>query len=559
MKASESRDKGGAFSEHRHVVLDTNIFRKHIGGSWEFPEALGAMAHRGEITIHVPWIVDKEFVSSIPEHVGELLNKEAGTRALARMTQASSNPQQLDTLRAELDKGHEAAVDEMRARYEQWKKGAHVQIGPDPAAFAGNVFDLYFAGAPPFEKPRQREHLPDAFIYVELQQFATEHRRVCFVSDDDRLRECVANLPGVEVFKRLFDVLKRKPLPPTERHALIARLSARSAVARRMVEEDLVGLRLLVAEQPHSIAAVKKIESIDMDKAGFVRLENGLHLTVWEATAILDAHPALEMPALADVAGLKTLTIRCSLEVQLILFAGDEAAAGTAIEELDLFECNRVEVLGERAFDPSVIRAPRIEPRVSVFGRERLDANFASIRDGLVVVGGSRAEIRRDVASYLATKYLQFRPGLSIATFLETPARHSFVAAPPYKRFGSDLDEWIQREVHLRFKPSVLVVDRETPGTLTDIMEALVWTPGLLVIATVANASGDTDLIRRVYQETPRQREPFEKLRAVSFIKKSRGQQVEFSFETGSCWGDGTWNAVVTRDEWLHPPSESTP
>jgi len=50
------------------------------------------MAHRGEITIHVPWIVDKEFVSSIPEHVGELLNKEAGTRALARMTQASSNP-----------------------------------------------------------------------------------------------------------------------------------------------------------------------------------------------------------------------------------------------------------------------------------------------------------------------------------------------------------------------------------------------------------------------------------------------------------------------------------
>lgn len=85
MSGMESKEvMMGNASEHRLIGVDTNIFRKHIGASWEFPEALGAMAHRGEITIHVPQIVDREFLSSIPEHVSEMLNKEAGARVLTR-------------------------------------------------------------------------------------------------------------------------------------------------------------------------------------------------------------------------------------------------------------------------------------------------------------------------------------------------------------------------------------------------------------------------------------------------------------------------------------------
>ena len=374
MKDAASKDLGSSGpGEHRYVVLDTNIFRKHIGGSWEFPEALGAMAHRGEITIHVPWIVDKEFVSSIPEHVGELLNKEPGTRALARMAQASSNPEHLDALRAEIEKSHAAAVSEMIARYQQWKKAAHVCIGENPAIFATRVFELYFHGTAPFKKPRQREHLPDAFIYVEVQQLATQHRRVCFVSDDDRLRESVATLPGVEAFRRLFDLLKRKPLPATERHTLIASLSTRTATARRLIEGDLPGLRMLIREIPYSIAAVLEINTLEMDRAGFVRLENGLHLTMWTCSLVSDVYPALDTAAPSPSVTLKTLRVRCDAEVQLILFVGNEIAAGTAVEEVDLFEYENAEVLEERPFEASVVKAARIEPRVSVYDRARLD------------------------------------------------------------------------------------------------------------------------------------------------------------------------------------------
>ena len=544
-------------SEHHHVVLDTNIFRKHIGGSWEFPEALGAMAHRGEVTIHVPWIVDREFVSSIPEHVGELLDREARMHALARMAQASSSPQQLETLRAELDRSLAASVDEMTARYEQWKKTAHVVIGEEPAAFSNEVFALYFAGDPPFERPRQREHLPDAFIYVEIQRLAARFRRISFVSDDERLRTCAAALPGVGVFKRLFDVLKRRPLPTTERHALIGHLAGRAAAARRLVEQDLSGLRLVFRDQPYSIGAVHEIEEVEMDRAGFVRLENDLHLTVWRCTAVLDidpeldAHAGLDVSILQSPAALRSFRVRCKLEVQLMMFAVDATSAAMR-EELDVFECKEIEVLEERPFEERHARVADVEPRVAALDRQRLERTLSTIRDGLIIVGGSRASIRREVASYVARAYLQFHPGLCIATFPETPARHSFLTPPPYKPYGHDLVEWIERDVHLRFKPAALVIDQEYPGVLTDVIDAL--PVGMLVIATVANASGATDLIRRVHQETPKSYVPFAQLRAVCFIKKRRWRQpVEFSFETGSCWGDGTWHAVVKRDEWLHP------
>lgn len=144
----------------RNVFLDTSSLRG-VGRATLAGRMLKRIVEREKLVLHVPDLVEKELASGFakPNHV-DLADAQCRVAAW---------------------------FDELGV----------VRHGIAPLD-ANEVFSLYFGGKPPFRSPKNRNDIPDAFIFVCLRSFAgraSEH--VHALVADRALRGACAALPNV--------------------------------------------------------------------------------------------------------------------------------------------------------------------------------------------------------------------------------------------------------------------------------------------------------------------------------------------------------------------------
>ena len=149
-----------------HLFLDTS-FLLGISLNGLMARVLSDLVETAAVKIHVPRLVEREFAAGVARQCdGDSL------KAAANATRF------LDGLRV--------------VRHE---------IAP---SHANEVFDLYFAGSPPFKKARNRNDLPDAFIFVAIRDSAlTTQDRVHVIVPDNMLAQACATIPKVTIHSKL--------------------------------------------------------------------------------------------------------------------------------------------------------------------------------------------------------------------------------------------------------------------------------------------------------------------------------------------------------------------
>ncbi|MCX4141116.1 PIN domain-containing protein [Paraburkholderia sp. SEWSISQ10-3 4] len=181
-----------------HVVLDTNILHQEGLYSTNM-RLLQRLAESGEVQIHIPEFVKREFLTKKEEQALE--HAEAASRALAALGKRVGNRAEFGQQVAEaLD-----AVAALEARivtvleddFQSWVDATRSDLPPfDPASITA-VFDGYFTGSGPYRKAKCREDIPDAVISTVIERLAALHPGLYVVVRDSVLQEHLSTIENV--------------------------------------------------------------------------------------------------------------------------------------------------------------------------------------------------------------------------------------------------------------------------------------------------------------------------------------------------------------------------
>ena len=192
----------------REVLLDTTVYRADPRRATAAFESLSASCRGGVVRLHVPFVVQHEFLSSRQAQVREKLR--AARTAIGGLHREASDPDlvsQARRLESEIESLGNRLVEEVRAEFVKWLEVNRAIIHPVADAHGQRVLVRYFSGEPPFRAPKSREDFPDAFIAALIEDLTSRGTELHVVSGDYQLRASVARHESVLLYKDLDDMM----------------------------------------------------------------------------------------------------------------------------------------------------------------------------------------------------------------------------------------------------------------------------------------------------------------------------------------------------------------
>lgn len=191
-----------------HVLIDSSIYRidpKRNSAGFRAITRLAAAAH---ISIHVPHYVYKEFVTQQEDQLKNAIEKiRHGATTLTRLT---DHQEIMSTAEAILGKA-EALQTNLAAHaaepFSTWIANAHAILHPVQQDHAQRVTDAYFGGTAPFSARKNRNDIPDAFIYETIKDLLAAHHELHVIIGDANFRKACAELPNVHAYATLDEFI----------------------------------------------------------------------------------------------------------------------------------------------------------------------------------------------------------------------------------------------------------------------------------------------------------------------------------------------------------------
>lgn len=187
-----------------HVVLDTNVFsgnRKRRGGPFR---ALVRLCKGDKVRLHVPYVVKMEFWTQ---------QVEAGEKALKNLRKFAddlSGIMRNEEIRAYAEPTSNRAMELMEdakdlitTEWNQWLKDACAVEYPVKPSHGRQVIEDYFAGKPPYKLAKNRDDIPDSFVWHTIVDLSKQYQPLHVVTDDNAMGNAAKTLQAVVVHEKL--------------------------------------------------------------------------------------------------------------------------------------------------------------------------------------------------------------------------------------------------------------------------------------------------------------------------------------------------------------------
>lgn len=194
------------------LVLDSTAYRANSQNGVHF-QGLTRLCNHGFIRLKIPFMVEQEAISQKKLEASKLFASAAN--ALKKLAGSPSlTPAEAEEFRA-VEKslgalGEFAASTRIDQTWEYWKALTHAETMELTASHAQAAILAYIEGAPPVQPAKNRNDLPDSFIYQEIRELASGGP-VAVVSADDGLRKALEGLPNVTAFGTLPAFIESGP------------------------------------------------------------------------------------------------------------------------------------------------------------------------------------------------------------------------------------------------------------------------------------------------------------------------------------------------------------
>lgn len=173
-----------------HVVLDTNVYRSNPSMDNLHFHAIEKLALAGELKLHIPYVVLREFQTQQREHYSKDLAKAiSGLSGLTKKSLDNAIASKLVTLKNDLENDSPGILSSAEDQIVQWAKNIGAELLPLSLDQTKEALEAYFQGKPPLKSIKNREDIPDSFIFQSILELNSAYKEVHFVTGDSKILE----------------------------------------------------------------------------------------------------------------------------------------------------------------------------------------------------------------------------------------------------------------------------------------------------------------------------------------------------------------------------------
>ena len=157
------------------VLLDTNVYSSDKYRVGQAFKTLGHLCQNGHVEVLLPHIVQREFETQLDANAAEIMASfEKSSKKLANSPIPADLRADLDALMAQFKARKDEVVASHSADFAAWRQAnavTELTLNGDHAIAA---MQNYFTGGPPFQSAKKREDIPDALLYQQVVDLASQ-------------------------------------------------------------------------------------------------------------------------------------------------------------------------------------------------------------------------------------------------------------------------------------------------------------------------------------------------------------------------------------------------
>ncbi len=195
-----------------NVVLDSTVYKQTPQMNSSLFMLLRKMCRINTIKLYIPWIIEREYLTWIDEKIDYAYKTILQAMySLNRLLPQKNNMgfDFVSQFTGTTMKGRKAESFMNWERFKQDTGAVEIPISSDHGL---HVMSSYFDGSSPFSKKKNREDIPDGFIYYAILEILKEEKQLYFVSADKRFTEYLLNIPEVIIAENIVSFFQIKEI-----------------------------------------------------------------------------------------------------------------------------------------------------------------------------------------------------------------------------------------------------------------------------------------------------------------------------------------------------------
>lgn len=188
-----------------HLAMDTSGIGHNRSLIIATYQALKRLVAAGQITLHIPYIVKREFETQEYErYIKEYETMLSGIKGLNKIEKEQKIQKVISDFQ-ELIKSLDDELKNDAHRYSKlWFEGLNTQFAEIDATQTKEAFEAYFLGSAPLTQPKNRLDIPDSFICREIEKIKENTDHLHFIVQDKKI---------VKAFEKNQDFTLYKDIP----------------------------------------------------------------------------------------------------------------------------------------------------------------------------------------------------------------------------------------------------------------------------------------------------------------------------------------------------------
>jgi hypothetical protein len=306
------------------VILDTEVLKRDPSRRKGPFRALTRLSEKGNIKIHISDIAVREFLTDQQIKIRSAIDKSKNSLSeLLKYPIPQNVRESIKNSATYLAQAESETFQEIKKSFDQWCGKNNVSIESIKDDHAQDVFDAYFTGKAPFKRIKNREDIPDAFIWTSVCDLCQNNTKVFLISGDKNLlNNCSKGPKNLTGYDSIESFLKESGLISILRDSILETQFEKiyESILREkfikkdiedIIEEELTGRKFGVN---YPVTGVYHVQSLVEIKRIFFEdhgtyYGDGLIALPFSARALCMLSHTVQKPEIGDTENTESVTI----------------------------------------------------------------------------------------------------------------------------------------------------------------------------------------------------------------------------------------------------------
>ncbi len=191
-----------------HIAIDTSGIGLNRKSSDENYEALQRLVQNNQITVHIPYIVQKEIESQEKDYYLENFNQlKKALRRFSNVNKTQNLSTEINNFKTKMDSLEQDFINDSEKFSKVWIEGLNSKIIPLSLEQSISAWDSYFNGTPPLTSKKNRLDIPDSFICKAIEVISTNLDSLIVLAQDKKIVNTFTNNPKFKVIQSIKDLI----------------------------------------------------------------------------------------------------------------------------------------------------------------------------------------------------------------------------------------------------------------------------------------------------------------------------------------------------------------